>query len=98
MPIFSVVHRSVLPTVVDQRGLIIHIKESTLFDPGKDELKPEAMVPLDLIVDQLRNINNDIRVEGHTDNIPINTPKFPLQLGAFHRPGDFCGTLLCRKA
>lgn len=66
-----------ITTVVDQRGLVIHIKESTLFDPGSDKLKAEAIVPLDLIADQLRNINNAIRIEGHTDNMPINTAKFP---------------------
>lgn len=66
-----------ITTVVDQRGLVIHIEESTLFDPGKDQLKPRAIVPLDLISDQLKGINNPIRIEGHTDNVPISTPKFP---------------------
>jgi len=48
-----------------------------LFDPGKDELKPEAYEALNLVASQLAGLPNPLRVEGHTDNIPINTPRFP---------------------
>jgi chemotaxis protein MotB len=66
-----------LNTEIQTRGLVIHISESAFFDPGKAELKPEARTILDLISVQLLKIPNDIRVEGHTDNIPINTEKYP---------------------
>lgn len=66
-----------LNTELQTRGLIIHISESAFFDPGKAELKPEAKKILDLISVQLLKIPNQIRVEGHTDNVPIHTAKFP---------------------
>ncbi|MBD3218002.1 MAG: OmpA family protein [candidate division Zixibacteria bacterium] len=66
-----------ISTTVDQRGLVIHIKESALFDPGSHILKDDAYEPLDIVSTQLKNINNPIRIEGHTDNTPINTPRFP---------------------
>jgi len=59
------------------RGLVIHISESAFFDPGKAELKNQAMMILDLLSVQLLKIPNHIRVEGHTDNIPIHTAQFP---------------------
>jgi len=66
-----------LNTEIQTRGLVIHISESAFFDPGKAELKPEARTILDLISVQLLKIPNYIRVEGHTDNIPINTERYP---------------------
>ena len=64
-------------TEIQTRGLVIHISESAFFDPGKADLKPEARTILDLISVQLLKIPNHIRVEGHTDNIPISTNRYP---------------------
>jgi chemotaxis protein MotB len=66
-----------ISTKIDQRGLVIHIEESALFDPGKAELKPQAYEALDLVSAQLKGLGNPIRIEGHTDNTPINTTRFP---------------------
>lgn len=66
-----------LSTELQTRGLVIHISESTFFDLGKADLKLKAKNILDLISIQLLKVPNHIRVEGHTDNLPINTPKFP---------------------
>lgn len=66
-----------ISTIIDQRGLVIHIKESALFDPGSDNLKPEAYAALDFVAEQLKGVHNAIRIEGHTDNVPIHTPRFP---------------------
>jgi len=66
-----------ISTVMDQRGLVIHIKESTLFDPGKDKLKEKAFDALNIVAMQLKDLNNPIRIEGHTDNMPISTARFP---------------------
>jgi chemotaxis protein MotB len=66
-----------ISTQIDERGLVIHIEESALFESGKDELKPEAYEPLKLIAQQLATVDNPVRVEGHTDDRPIKTPRFP---------------------
>jgi chemotaxis protein MotB len=62
---------------MDSRGLVIRISESAFFDAGFADLKPDAMKVLDAISVILKTIPNHIRFEGHTDNTPINTPKFP---------------------
>jgi chemotaxis protein MotB len=66
-----------IKTDLQKRGLVIHISEATFFDLGKAELKPQAMEILDLLAVELLKAPNHIRVEGHTDNLPISTPKYP---------------------
>lgn len=63
--------------VIDERGLIIRFVDNALFDLGKADLRPEAIVMLNSITEVIRPIENAIRVEGHTDNLPISTFKFP---------------------
>ncbi len=48
-----------------------------LFNTGSAELKESALPILKLIANVLKLFPFEIRVEGHTDNIPINKPEFP---------------------
>ena len=53
------------------------LKGAILFDSGKAELKRDALPVVEkvaLILD--RYAENTIEIEGHTDNVPINTSKF----------------------
>jgi chemotaxis protein MotB len=61
----------------DSGGLTIHLLEMLLFETGKADLRPEAQKALDELSVLIRNLPNEIRVEGHTDNIPIKTSQFP---------------------
>lgn len=61
----------------DDRGVIIQIKDSILFETGKAELKQESQGMLDKINALISTLPNNIIVEGHTDNVPINTSQFP---------------------
>jgi chemotaxis protein MotB len=67
----------VLQTEITERGLVVHILESALFDQGSSVLKPKAMEVLDLIADQLQGRPNHVRVEGHTDDTPIRSEVYP---------------------
>lgn len=58
-------------------GITVHLLERLLFESGSADLKPEAKAVLDTIAEILRLLPNDIRIEGHTDDRPIHTPKFP---------------------
>lgn len=54
------------------------LKGSILFDSGKSELKQEAMPIVQKVgVILERYAESTIEVEGHTDNVPINTAKYP---------------------
>lgn len=61
----------------EERGLVISVQDTVLFASGSADLTPQAqelMRKLGLILLQTPNY---IRIEGHTDNVPINTPRFP---------------------
>ncbi|MCX8022935.1 MAG: flagellar motor protein MotB [Syntrophorhabdaceae bacterium] len=60
----------------DERGIVIRIMDRAFFDEGKAVLKERAIEALEKILPVLKRINNHIRIEGHTDNIPINTYEF----------------------
>jgi len=60
----------------DERGVVIRVLDKAFFDEGKAELKEGAKSALDKIVPIIKNIENHIRIEGHTDNVPISTPEF----------------------
>lgn len=62
---------------MEERGLIIRFAEKVFFDLGEATLKPEAINILLGISDTLRDLPNPLRVEGHTDDWPIQTSRFP---------------------
>jgi chemotaxis protein MotB len=70
-------HEKDVMAEVNERGLVIHIMESAMFDEAHAELKPRAKELLDLVTNDIINLPNHVRVEGHTDDRPINTDKFP---------------------
>lgn len=62
---------------INERGLVIHIVESALFESGQAALKTEALAVLDKIAKEIKDLPNQVRVEGHTDDRPIATTQFP---------------------
>ena len=66
-----------LQTEVTERGLVIHIMESALFPVGEAKLQPRARQVLDLVAEEIKPLPNHMRIEGHTDDRPINTPVYP---------------------
>jgi len=61
----------------NERGIVIHILENIVFTPGSAELKSTSKIVLNRIANIIKKLPNDIRVEGHTDNIPINSAQYP---------------------
>lgn len=61
----------------NERGLVISIADKVFFDPGQATIREEVKPALDSIAKALLKVHNHIRIEGHTDNVPINTPQFP---------------------
>jgi chemotaxis protein MotB len=62
----------------EERGLVVSIvAEGVLFEPGSAAVQPAGRVVLDTIADALAKLPNRVAVEGHTDNVPINTAQFP---------------------
>ncbi|AHF07815.1 OmpA/MotB family protein [Desulfitobacterium metallireducens] len=66
-----------LVSSVEERGLVISIQETLLFESGSADVTPRAREILDKINTVLASAPNYIKVEGHTDNLPISTTRFP---------------------
>lgn len=62
---------------MEERGLVVSFQATVLFDRGSAELTPEAKRIIAVLSAKLKNMPNYLRVEGHTCNLPINTPLFP---------------------
>ena len=61
----------------DGPTIIIKIRERGSFTSGSATLDPGFLPTLDTIGTALGEISGEIVVEGHTDNIPINSVQFP---------------------
>ena len=58
---------------IDTRGLVISIAtDDVLFASGSPELAPDAAELVGAIAPVLRDFDNEIRIEGHTDTVPLN--------------------------
>lgn len=63
-------------TQVDERGLVVSLNDTLFFDTGRAEVKLESQKKLIEIAKILNQLNNYMRVEGHTDNVPIRNDQF----------------------
>jgi chemotaxis protein MotB len=63
-------------TVVDERGLVVHVSEACGFQPGRAEIRRETYPLFDALGNSIKEMDNDIQVQGHTDNKPISNSMF----------------------
>lgn len=61
----------------NKRGVVIHILDNLLFASGNSDLSDGSLSVLHRLAGILKKLPNDIRVEGHTDNVPIRSKRFP---------------------
>ena len=65
-------------TRLDHRGLVITLlSDKSYYDSGSAELRPETKVVLDRINKFIQANTYMVRVEGNTDDVPINTGQYP---------------------
>lgn len=62
---------------ITRRGLVVSLKEAGFFDSGQAQIRPDAYELVNTIAEVMTQYNNPLRVEGHTDNMPINSAQFP---------------------
>ncbi|WP_148716613.1 flagellar motor protein MotD [Chitinolyticbacter meiyuanensis] len=60
-----------------KRGIAVEISDSVLFQTAKAELQPNSINALSAVAKLIRDTDNLVQVEGHTDNQPIASPQFP---------------------
>lgn len=59
------------------QGAHITFEDFLLFDFGKAEINPVGLDLLNRLADLIQKVPYPVRVEGHTDNVPIRTARYP---------------------
>ncbi len=68
----------VVEVTATSKYVVLNMNGALLFDSSKAELKADAISIIDRVADVLYVYDDHlIYIEGHTDNLPINTAKFP---------------------
>ncbi|QUM89429.1 OmpA family protein [Moritella sp. 36] len=65
---------------IDKKGIKIEFSNKALYGSGDAEIKSQMLPVIDQIADVIHNSNvknQQIEIEGHTDDIPINTLLYP---------------------
>jgi len=57
-------------------GLVISLRESGFYDSGSAIPHPQSKPTIDKVAATIGATPYDIRIEGHTDNVPIHTAQF----------------------
>jgi len=66
-------------TISELKGkLTVNMEAAILFDSGKADVKPDGIAILLKMIPTLKGVKDKaIRIEGHTDNVPIRSAQFP---------------------
>jgi chemotaxis protein MotB len=59
------------------KGLVMRLSDRALFDVGVANISPQAVPLLQKVGDIIARTNFEVRIEGHSDNLPIKTVQFP---------------------
>ena len=66
-----------LDVSLEPRGLVVSMKEAAFFPAASDGINREAYPIIEKVADSIRKLKNPVRLEGHTDAIPIRSKRFP---------------------
>ena len=69
--------QNIVKAYIDERGVVINISDSMLFKTGDDNLTPQSRIILNYLMELFQTFPYPILIEGHTDNSPIESIRFP---------------------
>jgi chemotaxis protein MotB len=61
---------------LEPRGLVVSLRQATFFPSGEDAIEPTTYPSVEKIAETIRKLPNSVRLEGHTDSVPIHTSRF----------------------
>jgi chemotaxis protein MotB len=61
---------------LEPRGLVISLQQAAFFPSGGDTVEPRSLASIQKVASMLKELPNPVRLEGHTDSVPIHTPRF----------------------
>jgi chemotaxis protein MotB len=60
-----------------KEGIVVSLREMGFFESGSATMLPKAMNAVDRLAGIISARNENLRIEGHTDNVPIHNAHFP---------------------
>jgi chemotaxis protein MotB len=70
------IQRHVVQLTPRREGLVISLREIGFFESGSATLRDSSQDAIDRLATILQNRDELLRIEGHTDNVPIHTAQF----------------------
>ena len=65
-----------LELIEDARGVVVSLPERATFAPASTEMTPVALELIARVAAAVQPFDRPLRIEGHTDNVPIHTREF----------------------
>jgi chemotaxis protein MotB len=70
--------RDDVQAAIDERGLVISlVSKHVVFEPNLAELSPRGIEVLDTITPVLREVEEPLRIDGHTNQVPVKPKYYP---------------------
>lgn len=69
-----------MSVTLDKKGVKVELANVALYQSGSADLKKGSLATLEEVTRVIRETSHNthmVEVEGHTDDVPINTEKFP---------------------
>jgi chemotaxis protein MotB len=91
------IQKRVVDISLGRDGLVVSLREIGFYESGSAQLRSSSRDAIDRLVGVLAPRNESIRVEGHTDNVPIHTAQFDSNWElSTARASDFVKLLMLR--
>lgn len=65
-----------LEVKMEPRGLVVSLRQASFFPSGTDAVDPATYGVVQKLAEALGPIQNQVRIEGHTDSVPIHNSRF----------------------
>ncbi len=62
---------------LEPRGLVVTLPQAAFFPSGQDTIDPSTYPVIEKLAEVIRKLPNQVRLEGHTDSVPIKNARFP---------------------
>jgi chemotaxis protein MotB len=60
----------------DDDKIVLRLADNLVFPSASADIRPDALPLLEIVAEAVNQTPNEIRVEGHTDNIPLTTDRY----------------------
>jgi len=65
-----------MDVALETRGIVVSLRDQSYFTSGSDEIQSSALDSIGEVASVIRDLPNNVRLEGHTDSVPIHNARF----------------------